>query len=141
MSEGWSLAVVVLGLIALIGLGTWLLMPAVAMQLDQLTEQIPQAVRQLTQRVEEYQWGRRLLAQAPAADDLAPDSGDMISQVTGVFSTMFGAIANGVIILFIGLYLAINPDLYRQGLVRLVPRNKRRRAQEVLHTLGYTLRR
>jgi predicted PurR-regulated permease PerM len=40
----------------------------------------------------------------------------------------------------VGLYLAAEPELYRKGVLHLVPKKKRERAQEVLNTVGYTLR-
>lgn len=42
--------------------------------------------------------------------------------------------------LFIGLFLAYDPQTYRNGLVRLIPIKKRKRAQEVLDEVTSTLR-
>jgi predicted PurR-regulated permease PerM len=46
-----------------------------------------------------------------------------------------------VIVVFVGLYVAADPDVYARGLVRLVPMPRRRRAREVLEALARTLRR
>lgn len=76
----------------------------------------------------------------PNANELVPDKADVLARVTGVFSTTFGAIANFFIIIFIGLYVAAEPRLYSDGLIRLVPLNRRQRAREVLDEVGSTLR-
>lgn len=140
LSGGWSLGVVVVGLISILTIGIWLLAPGVADQIDELQKKLPQSVRQLERHVESYEWGRKALAQVPNANELVPDKADVLARVTGVFSTTFGAIANFFIIIFIGLYVAAEPRLYSDGLIRLVPLNRRQRAREVLDEVGSTLR-
>lgn len=140
LSGGWSLGVVVVGLISILTIGIWLLAPGVADQIDELQKKLPQSVRQLERHVESYEWGRKALAQVPNANELVPDKADVLARVRGVFSTTFGAIANFFIIIFIGLYVAAEPRLYSDGLIRLVPLNRRQRAREVLDEVGSTLR-
>jgi predicted PurR-regulated permease PerM len=55
------------------------------------------------------------------------------------FGGILGAIGNVIIILFVGIYFAATPQLYTNGLVRMVPQSKRGRAREVLQELGHTL--
>jgi predicted PurR-regulated permease PerM len=45
-----------------------------------------------------------------------------------------------VLILFLAIYLAIDPPLYRRGLLRLVPRQSRKRADKMLTAIAVTLR-
>lgn len=139
LGEGWALAVVVLGLVALLGVGGWLLAPQVAEQGDRLIERLPRAVQQIKEQAEQYQWSRRLFAQAPAPEEMVPENADVLTGAIGVFSTTLGALANVVIILFVGLFLAIEPRLYTDGLLRLIPMGKRARAREVLHAVGGAL--
>lgn len=63
-----------------------------------------------------------------------------VAGVTGAFSTTFSVVANFFIFLFIGLYLAADPRLYRNDLIRLIPMNGRGRAREVIDAVGDTLR-
>jgi predicted PurR-regulated permease PerM len=143
LSEKWALGAIVLGIIALFGVGSWLLAPSVAEQFDQLIEQVPQSAGQVEERIRQYRWGRFLLERAPNVDvqELAPSGGDVVSQLSGVFSTALGGLVNFLIILFVGLYLAIDPTTYTNGLVRLVSIPRRPRARQVLQVLGYTLQR
>ncbi len=140
LSGGWSLAVVLLALVTVIGVAVWWLAPSVAEQTDELTSTLPRAVERLQSRIERYGWARQIIGQLPPTDELMPDRADVVSQATGVFSTTFSALANFVIILFIGLYLAAEPRLYSTGLIRLVPIGKRDRARTVLGVVSYTLR-
>ncbi len=135
LSEGVAFAIVLFLLVGLIGLGSWLLAPNIAGQIDQLIQRIPTLIDQLGQRFGQYKWGRRILAQMSSAARLL----GVISGVAGFFSTTFGLIANIVIVLFIGVYTAVNPGIYKTGLARLFPPARRKRVLEVLDEIGYTL--
>ncbi len=141
LGPGWSLAAVLLGLLVLFVVGASLFAASLLEQGRQLAEQLPQAVQQVRQRLEQSAWGRQLLTQAPQGGQGGSGGGSILSAVGGVFSTTLGGLVNIVIVLIVGIYLAADPDTYSGGLVRLVPKAKRDRAQEVLATLGYTLRR
>lgn len=140
LSRGWSLAIVVIVLVSVIGLFGWLLAPSLAEQIDELSQTLPRSIQKLRQSVEQYGWGRRILDRTPSFEDLMPDKSDVLAKATGVFSTTFGLIVNVVVILFVGLYLAVNPKLYKEGFVHLFPLRKRQRISEVLDAVGSTLR-
>ncbi|HUR00099.1 MAG TPA: AI-2E family transporter, partial [Gemmatimonadaceae bacterium] len=51
------------------------------------------------------------------------------------------AIAAGIVlVLFLAIYLAIDPSLYRRGILRLVPEGSRERASEMLTAIAVTLK-
>jgi predicted PurR-regulated permease PerM len=140
ISSGLSLFLVIVSLASLFGIGIWLLAPDVSEQVDQLTRKIPESVDALRKRIEGNSWGRFILSQAPGPGQPLPGKGDILSRITGFFSTTLGALTNLVVILFIGLYVAAQPGLYKNGFVRLMPLEKRNRAHEVLSAVGMTLR-
>ncbi|MDP9310819.1 MAG: AI-2E family transporter [Chloroflexota bacterium] len=140
LGAGSALLVVVIVLIALMGLGGWLLAPVIAEQVTELTQRLPHAVTQARQRLAQAPLGQQIVAQMPPLQQLVPRSGNILARVTGMFSTVLGVVVNVVIVLFIGIYLAADPGLYRRGIVRLIPRPKRDRGRDVLDALGYTLR-
>lgn len=86
------------------------------------------------------EWTRQALANAPPAKDFMPDRPDVLAKVTGVFSNTLGALANFVIVIAIGIYLAADPDAYVHGFARLFPKPRRARVLEVLAAIGTTLR-
>ncbi|HEX6099556.1 MAG TPA: AI-2E family transporter [Thermoanaerobaculia bacterium] len=57
-----------------------------------------------------------------------------------IVSSVFGAVGGLVLVIFIAMYIAASPGLYREGVLHLVPHNRRQRAEEVVETLGKTLR-
>ena len=72
-----------------------------------------------------------------------PPEGSLVSGASSVlssfFTTTFGAIANLLIIFFVGLYLALDPETYRRGFLKLLPARNRQRAHEILCQTGDTL--
>ncbi len=66
--------------------------------------------------------------------------GAVLAQAGGIFSTTLGVIIEVFVVLFLGVYLAVNPEKYVNGIVRLTPIARRERAREVLYALGYTLK-
>ena len=55
-------------------------------------------------------------------------------------AAVFGAFANAFVIFFVGVFLAIDPALYKRGLVRLFPVPHRAAVDDALHGAGETLR-
>jgi predicted PurR-regulated permease PerM len=49
-------------------------------------------------------------------------------------------LANAVIVIVIGVYLAADPDLYLRGIVHPVPASRREVTRELLEAIGHTLR-
>ncbi len=57
-----------------------------------------------------------------------------------IVSSFLGAVGGLVIVLFLAMYIAADPGLYRNGVLHLVPHRHRSRAEEWLSTLRDTLR-
>jgi predicted PurR-regulated permease PerM len=140
-SYGWALAAIVLALTVLATGGVWLLTARVAAQASQLAESLPKALEHLQIWMAGSDWGQQVLSRLPAPKDLLPDDSHMFSRATGIFSSALGVLANFVIILFVGLYTAMNPQTYARGITALFPLPRRGRIREVIGTLHLTLRR
>lgn len=139
LSGKWSLAVVAVGVLALITVTVWLLAPQVSEQVNSLSEELPKAVANFRDRVVHYQWGRKLIDEAPTMESLLENRGTWLQQSLGVLSTTFGVLADLYVVLFLGLFITAQPGIYRHGIVLLIPLPRRGRAKEVLDTLGSTL--
>ena len=85
----------------------------------------------------DYDWGPPLL------DRLTPDlfiSSEGRTAALSAVSSTFGALGNIVVILFIGLYGALDPSVYRRGLTLLLAPSIRDRGDDVLRATAATLR-
>ncbi|MBA3317771.1 MAG: AI-2E family transporter [Gemmatimonadales bacterium] len=58
-----------------------------------------------------------------------------------VFSSTVSVLAGIIILLFVAIFVAVDPDLYHRGLMHLFPHRARRKAGEVLSATATTLRR
>ena len=135
--QGWSLAIVC-GVLVLASLGLSVFVAAsISQQLSELYDRLPQALEQMRTRVEANPLGQRLLGAAPTVEDTGGTQ--TVAQVASAAAVAVGALGNGVLILFTGLFLAADPTVYRRGLIRLVPIEHRNRADQVLDETGEVL--
>jgi predicted PurR-regulated permease PerM len=68
---------------------------------------------------------------------LAADKG--IGAVTQLFATTLGLVVNSVLIFFVGVFLAVAPQYYREGIVTLFPESRRDHCRELLDAMGDSL--
>jgi predicted PurR-regulated permease PerM len=95
------------------------------------------AIEQLRASLERYAWGEALLRRATPGALIS--NGGVGTAATAVMTT-FGALGNFVIMLFIGLYVALDPQTYRRRLVSLLAPSVRAAGDEVLRNATDTLR-
>lgn len=140
----WSLAVVLILLLIIVGLTGWFLAGRIAAQAGTLTEAMPQAINKLSAQLQGYSWGARLLDEIPPPNEWSgllssSRGGSLMGRVSGIFSGVLGALVNFIVVIVIGCYVAAEPRLYRRGIIHLVPPAYRPRAREVLDELDSTL--
>jgi predicted PurR-regulated permease PerM len=136
--QGISLALVLLGFLVLLVLGVWRVGPVIAEGIYELVQVIPRSVEQVRAIIEGNDWAERFLAGILEDDVMVP--GDALARLAGVFSTAVGAVISLLFTLLLGLYFSVQPQLYLDGVVRLVPPAHRTRAREVIRHLGYVMR-
>jgi predicted PurR-regulated permease PerM len=140
LSAGWALALVCVLLVVALGLGSWLMAERISTQLGQLRQALPASVEQLKQRLKQTEMGRTILNQTQNGSDLIPSEINPWSRASRLLSSTIGFMVGVIIILFIGLYLAVEPHTYRQGILYLAPPGQRARIEQVLDQLGHMLR-
>jgi predicted PurR-regulated permease PerM len=132
MKRGAALAVVLLTLaVLLVGSGV-LFAGQIAVQIDELAGTVTQSAQQIYEQLQRYRWAQGLLD--------GNNWRQMLGGVAGVFSLGLGALAHVVVVLFVGIYGATNPGLYRDGLLRLVAPHRRQRVAETLDAVAAILR-
>jgi predicted PurR-regulated permease PerM len=147
MKRGFALAIAILALLGIIGGAGTLFGHQASSQAQQLSQQVPAAWNQARERL--GRWGVQLpelgggngaqqqageaqtQAQASAqgaGSDSATFGGlgeGMIGRVGGFVMTVFSAIAHTLLVIAGGIYLAAQPGLYRSGILKLFPKQKR----------------
>ncbi|GAB3197041.1 putative PurR-regulated permease PerM [Pontibacter aydingkolensis] len=119
----------------------WLLAPTVGEQVGQMRETIPKSVGQLEGWLGERGWGKRVVEEMPEdLESALPKQKDILAGISGAFSTTLGFLADLLIVLITGLFLAASPTLYTHGLTKLFPVHRRTRILGVLDKCYRTLR-
>lgn len=108
--------------------------PSVTAQTDAIVNDLPKAMTTLEQK----------FGGAPVAGNVAAIIARELRGFTRLLFPMIsgivGAVGGLVLVLFIAMYVAIEPGVYRNGALHLIPHRHRARAEEVLAALRDTLR-
>ena len=140
LPESWALVIVGLILLGLTALSVWLLVPPLIVQAGSFLTRLPDLVSQLEAALSNIPFLGDELQGTSSLDSMANRASSLFARAFSTVSTTFGALANVLLVVITGIFLAAEPKLYRHDLVRLVPPSARARAREVLDKLGKTLR-
>ena len=134
LSRTWGFVVVFVVLALLVGAAGYLMAPRVAHESAELVKDLQLAVSQLNQMLSKY------IPRAGLSIGNLPSASSLTVQIVGATLSVTDALVTATIILFVGFYGAVDPNLYVDGLIRLVPPASRNRAREVVDRIGHTLR-
>ncbi|MBK1841451.1 AI-2E family transporter [Azospirillum sp. YIM B02556] len=126
LGHGWSLAIVLVVLVLLVGGGVWLMGTSMAAQLGQLQEQVTKAMGMLPDG-----WRERITEQGK--------EWPWMNQLSSFASGLVYVVGDAVVVMFAALYLAASPGVYQRGVVLLVPPRGQKRACEVMDVAGDSL--
>jgi len=140
VSATTSIIIVVALLLIVIGTAIWLLAPRIVQQLSELTDNLPRAFSGVANRLRQSDIGRKLIGFLPPIQELTNGGVGILKPASWIFSTSVGLIVNLVIILFVGLYLALDPERYVRGFLLLIPPRRRSETRDILSKMGATMR-
>ena len=138
-SEGLTLGLVVLVLVALLAAGGFLFGRTVVDQSWQLTQQLPKVIDKVQERLRRTEYGKQVVEATEAPPPEA--SAQMVGKGLRLVGSTFAAFGSFVVVLFLGIFLAWQPQAYAEGFTRLFPQRRRKRAREVLDEIGHVLKR
>lgn len=131
----WCVLIGVLVTLLLVGFLFSFLGAKISTQVSELSKDIPAILQDLKQRLSGSEVGRKILYYFSDGN-----SSKMVSSFQDVFRTSFGIVGDVYIILFIGVFFTVNPRLYREGIVKIVPTAGKERARAVMKRLDFTLK-
>ena len=141
ITPGPALALVVAGLGVVLGVSFWLLAADAVQQFTELWARLQEAIEVFRVRFARTALPEPVADMIPPARELLPEPGQVLAAAGGMFNSLVWVITAAVVIGFVGLYVAAEPEVYREGLVILLPPARRDRARQALHVLAGTLRR
>jgi predicted PurR-regulated permease PerM len=138
LSRGWALLVVLglsLAFFAAIGMT---IVPQFLAQLDELWQRLSGFGDQAYQTLSRYNWVQQLMSdgEGQAADAVSA----LARQAASAMLALIGIVGSLVLVLAIAIFAAADPDLYRRGVLTLLPTRRRERVNETLSATGHALR-
>jgi predicted PurR-regulated permease PerM len=124
-----AVAAIVIGLFAWLGVGN------VTAQAANLAVGLQERLASLRQALSGTGWGNAVIGRA--GEYLS--GGHVAGMASGIATSTLGVAGTLVVLLASAIYIAISPQMYRDGVVRLLPLSVRPRAQQVIAALGETL--
>lgn len=113
---------------------------AVAAQISTLRDTLPAAINDVLQQLRTAPIGMWIANNLPNAAALFTDSGQLLMRAGGILSGALGAFVGILVVVFVSIAGALEPDLYVNGFVQLFPASRRARIRSVLIEVGHTLR-
>jgi predicted PurR-regulated permease PerM len=117
-----------------------LALPPLIEQGKTLKASLPDALQQVQKWLQAQGWSNQVMDVATIDKVLAGGGPGVFNRISKIFSGAAIAAVQVSFIFIMGVYLALNPQTYRDGLLRLFPKNKRSRLKEVLNESGSILR-
>ncbi len=140
LTYGWALAGVILTLVMLAAGLLLYAVPTLTQQAGQLRGELTSAAQSTIQELRQYEFLNDSLKQVQPEQIFSTAlGGQTFHFVRQTVSGIVGALGSLLVILFIGIYFAVEPNLYLRGVTALVPPARRERFREVLGNLGKTL--
>jgi predicted PurR-regulated permease PerM len=110
-----------------------------AEQFEILRQRLPAAVDAVVQWLNSHRIGVEVLQYIEEAR--GNDASPWAMRIAGAAGSTFGALSGAALMLVMGVYLAMAPRVYKDGLVRLMPMSVRARIDEALDACGKALSR
>jgi predicted PurR-regulated permease PerM len=136
MSERWAVITVIALLAVLFFGGLWAFGAQLAEQFKGLRTQLPDAVARIREWLQSTELGRTAVDSLSAA----PDGGQLLGGAAKIAGATMGGLAHALLILFAGIYLALDPAAYVRGVLKLLPQHHRVEVGEALESSGTALR-
>lgn len=131
MSERLALLAAGIGVVAVLGVTGYLFGSQISAQLATVIESLPAAAERFSETLS-----------FSSVSELVKGSsiGELVMNAFSWGTTLFGAVATLVVVIVAGIYIAISPDTYRNGLVLLIPRRYKEQVASTLDDAGEALR-
>ncbi len=131
-----TLVISIAGTVLIIGFISWLIGAKVQAQMADLMDDLPSLVENAEEKITQSAVGRNAL-------EYISSSGGQegIKSTASIFlKSTFGFFGDLYIILIAGIYLTVDPDLYKRGVVSLIPKKGKEKTAEVLDKIGVGLK-
>lgn len=137
LKDSWAVLLALLIVVAFLVASGWLFGSEIVRQTNNLSRELPEAWAQLQERLRGSDVGAMILDQI---NTLSQKASGVLSLVPKIAGEIASSIANLVVVVVAGIFMAMQPHSYRDGVVRLFPKSQKERVREGLNLSGKALR-
>lgn len=134
INSGLALALAALIMLAMVGIVLWFFGAEIGRQTEALGQMLPDAWHSLQGRLERAGLGE------PVRNAIQDLRDGLIANVGRFALTVTNALGDTLLVIVGGIYLAAQPQLYRIGVVKMIPGGQRELAAEAIGEAGNALR-
>jgi predicted PurR-regulated permease PerM len=107
----------------------------IQVQVAELSNKLPVTINAARAKLAETPAGQKVLESFSGSN-----SDKLIATAQTFFSTTFGVLGDMYIILFLGIFFTANPSVYKDGILLLVPKNKKALGRHVMDRISLSLK-
>lgn len=123
--RGLAFALLLAAAFLLVIFTLWVRGPSIIEQFANLQTDLPLAAHRFLELLNGYEWGRWLLAQWSDYTQTSENINSALSRIGGFVLSTASLVGGLGLVLFLGLYLAAEPQVYLSGIRRFIPKSDR----------------
>ena len=131
----FAMAISVIGSFLLVSAMLWFMGAKIQTQVAALGNSLPHTISTAKAKLAETSIGQKVL------DSFSDDnSKKLMAAAQSFFSTGFGVLGDLYIILFLGIFFTANPSVYKDGILLLVPPDKKLAGKHIIDRISISLK-
>ncbi len=124
------------GTFIILALLFWFMGANIQKQVKELSDTLPHTVQTFKAKLAESSLGQKVLDYFSGDDN----SDKMIVTAQHFFSTSFGVLGNIYIILFLSIFFTLNPSVYKDGIILLIPKDRKDLARHIINRISTSIK-
>lgn len=114
----------------------WLMGSKIQAQVAQLSDTLPVTIENAKSQLSQNPIGKKLVEKANA-----PETIKRAKELANTFfKTTFGVFGDIYVVLFLGIFFTVSPDVYKKGIVQLIPKKGQKKGEDIVNKLGSNLK-
>lgn len=134
--EGICLAISIIGSLLLVALLFWLIGAKIQAQITELSDTLPKTIEKTKEQLNQSSLGQKIVEKISSGKSQQR----LQSTAQTFFKGTFGILGDMYVVLFIGIFFTASPNIYKRGIIKLIPERSKSQAQTIMEELGSNLK-
>jgi predicted PurR-regulated permease PerM len=130
-----AMIISIIGTFIIVGVLCWFMGTKIQVQVAELSDKLPATISTAKAKLAETPLGNKILDAVSGNN-----SQKLMTTAQNLFTTGFGVLGDMYIILFLGIFFTANPSLYKDGILALVPENKKDLGTHIMNRISLSLK-